>query len=94
MLNGWPICSANANASSLLRITEQPMDLRTYHAGADAGIVPAIEPVVETVPTGIIELATCRDMLARRCRSTSSDGSEGCSALFSNPLEYKNQNLF
>src|SRR5215472_4332237 len=56
-----------AERYTLLGVPEQPFGRRTRHAGADAGIVPAIELAMEAVPLGVIKPAPSLAMLAR-CR--------------------------
>ena len=56
-----------AERYTLLGVPEQPLGQRTRHAGADAGIVPAIELAVEAVPLEVINPAPGLAMLAR-CR--------------------------
>ena len=59
-----------ANREGSLRITKQPIDLRTDVARANARVMPAIEQAVVLMPLGIIKPAPLIAVLAGGGRPT------------------------
>src|SRR5437763_11598875 len=63
--------SLAGKCKSIIRISEQPIGLRTKVARASARIMPAVEPPEKMVPLGIIKPAPRFAMLASGCRIAS-----------------------
>ena len=59
-------CAAQRQTS--LGVSEQPVYLRAETAGANTGVVPAIEQTMGVVPLRIIEPAPCLAVVAGNCR--------------------------
>ena len=57
-----------AQRQTPLGVSEQPINLRAEIAGANAGVVPAIEQAMGAVPLKIIKPAPCLAVVARGCR--------------------------